>query len=106
VPIELKANQAKNELYSKEVNGTVIETVKYRARKRTARRAPTTRTATATGGREEQWPMVIIYSKSTSAALWRSTNRQSVSATITTAQAARAGGGSVRDAAVNEPNDQ
>jgi hypothetical protein len=30
VSIDVKANQAKNELYSKEVNGTAIESVKYR----------------------------------------------------------------------------
>jgi hypothetical protein len=30
VPIELKPNQARNELYSREVNGTQIDTVKYR----------------------------------------------------------------------------
>ncbi len=30
VPIELKPNQEKNELFSKEVNGTTIESVKYR----------------------------------------------------------------------------
>jgi hypothetical protein len=37
VPIELKPNQAKNELYSAEVNGEVIESVKYRREEKDGR---------------------------------------------------------------------
>ena len=37
VPIDLKANQARNELYSAEVNGKVIKTVKYRREEKDGR---------------------------------------------------------------------